>query len=325
MRRRWIVLVAALAVLAAVLAGAMSAGRATTMGPRPVALITAETENEVLVVSLPDGAVVRRLRLPQGPQTVAAAPGGPAVVVSPRAGTVALVGPSFTAPDVLRGFRSPQLAAITPDGRWSYVTEGARGTLSVIALGRQKVVRRVSVGLGAHHLAISPDGRRTWVALGEHATTVVILDTSRPDRPRVLARLTPPGTAHDLAFAPGGRTVWVTSATSPDVAVIRVHSGRVVARIPAGPPPQHVVFGPGTAYLTSGNAGTVEAVDPHTYAVLARARVPIGSYNLAVAGDLLVTTSLSNGAVTELTAPGLHRRFSRALAPATREVAIIRR
>jgi hypothetical protein len=54
----------------------------------------------------------------------------------------------------------------------------------------------------------SPDGRRTWVALGETAHTIVVLDTSMPTRPRVVARMRLPSPGHDLMFAPDGRTVW---------------------------------------------------------------------------------------------------------------------
>ena len=108
--------------------------------------------------------------------------------------------------------RTPQIAAITPDGNWAYVTDSTTGELSVIALATDRVVDRVPVGAGAHHLTISPDEGRTWVALGESASTIVVLDTSRPNRPRVLGRFHPAALVHDLVFAPDGRSVWLGAA-----------------------------------------------------------------------------------------------------------------
>ena len=64
---------------------------AGTPGGRPVALVTAETSNEVLAVSLGPrgGRVLRRVQLAD-PLMIAAAPSGPAVVVNPS-GTVTLL------------------------------------------------------------------------------------------------------------------------------------------------------------------------------------------------------------------------------------------
>jgi DNA-binding beta-propeller fold protein YncE len=312
----------ALVTLAAlVLAGG---GSARTDGGSPVALVTAETANEVLAVSLPGGKVLRRVHL-HDPQAIAAGAAGPAVVVSPSGTVTILAWRSLRVEAVLHDFRSPQIAAITSDGEWAYVTDAASGDLSVISLARRRVVDRVFVGDGAHHLAISPDGQRTWVALGERATTIVMLDTSRADRPRVLGRIHPRVSAHDLAFAPDGRAVWMTSDTASYVSVLDARSGRLVGTVPAGPPPQHLVFipyGRTRAYITSGYGSSLELVDPHTRRILRRAEVPYGSFNLATSGDLIATASLLNGEVSEFAGPTLAHWMTVRLAAETRDLAI---
>ena len=300
-----------------------------TRRPRQVALVTAEGEDEVLAVTVPGGRVIRRVRLAARPTTIAAGGAGPAVVVSPQSGTVTLLSARTLRPDaVLRSFRSPQIAAIAPGGNWALVSDAAAGSVSAVNLITAQVADRVWVGLGAHHLAISPDGSTVWVALGETAQTIVTVDCSQMRHLRVTGRIHPPVPAHDLAFSPGGATVWVTSASEPYVSVLDAVSGRRLAQIPAGAPPQHVVFGgPGVphAYLASGYGSTIEMVDPRSDRVVRRTALPYGSFNLAVAGDLLVTTSLLDGRVTELDAATLRRRIVRAVAPEARSVAIATR
>jgi YVTN family beta-propeller protein len=296
---------------------------ARVAGGTPVALVTAESANEVLAVSLPGGKVLRRVHLPD-PQAICAEPNGQAVVVSPE-GTVTLLDwRSLKVLGVLRDFRSPQIAAITPDGEWAYVTDAGTGELSVIELLTRRVVDRVYVGPGAHHLAISPDFQRAWVALGETAHTIVVLDTSKANRPRVIGRIHPRVPAHDLAFAPNGRTVWVSSARAPYVSVLNASTGQVVATVPAGPGPQHIAFGPYVhprAFITSGYGSTLEAVDVNTRKVLRRVRVAYGSFNIATAGGLVVTSSLLDGAVTEFTSE-LRRWMNATVAPRARDLAI---
>jgi Cytochrome D1 heme domain len=304
-----------------------TAEHAQTREPRaPVALVTAENENELVAVSLPAGRVLRRVHLAADPTTVTAGPGGPVVVVSPGSGTVTVLSfPRLRPLAVLRGFRSPQLAAATPDGEWALVTDAAAGTVSTVEFANRKVVDRVHVGLGAHHIAVSPDQRTAWVALGETASTIVVLDCTNPRHLRVVRRLRPAVAAHDLAFSPSGRAVWVSSSSAPYVSVLDARSGRLLATVPAGRAPQHVAFIRSHVYITSGYGSSIEMVDARSRRVLARAALPYGSFNLASFGGMVVTTSLLDGRVTELRAADLRRVMTTAVASNARSVAVTAR
>ena len=293
MRRLAFLVLVAFAMLCA------SAG-ARELGGLPVALVTAEHQNELLAVSLPDGRVLRRVTLAADPENVASQTTGPAVVVSTRGRAVTVLEwRTLSVLRVLHGFVSPHLAAISPDGEWAYVTDDGAGTLVVIRLARTKVVARVRVGVGVHHLAFSPDQSRVWVALGERARSIAILG-GRPDRPRLLRRYSPGFDVHDLAFSPDGSDVWLTSDTTDRVTVVDARTLRVRFQVAAGPPPQHVAFSSrGFAYVTSGNGAQIEEVNPDTGRVLRTRTVSRGSYNLATSGGLVVTSSLLNGTVTE--------------------------
>lgn len=306
-----------------------ASARPTTIQPhRPstqVALVTAELRNQLVVVSLPGGRVIRRIPVAPDPKTVSAARGGPVAVVSPGSGTVTVFSVALRRVAVFRDLRSPQLATFTPDGEYLLVTDAAAGTLTSIELARMRVVGRVVVGTGAHHLAVSPNDRRAWVALGESANTIVVVDVADPRHLRVLRRLHPTALVHDLAFSPDGRTVWVSSASQPYVSVYGAASGRMVDTVPAGRAPQHVLFAAGHAYVTSGYGGSIEMVDPAGRTVVQRVELPYGSFNLASAGPWLVATSVLNGEVTVLRAATMRRRAQTAVASVARSVAVLSR
>jgi len=244
---------------------------------------------------------VRKVRLAADPENVASLVTGPAVVVSATGRAVTLLGwRSLRVLGVLRGFVKPHLAAISRDGEYAYVTDDATGRVVVVALAQRRIVAHVDVGVGAHHLAFSADERRVWVALGERAESVAILDTSRPNRPRLLRHFTPGFSVHDVTFSPEENRVWLTSDTTGFVSVVNASTGRLLFRVAAGPPPQHVAFGThGQAYVTSGYGGRLEEVDPFTGRILRTRATPYGSFNVTTAGSLVVTTSLFDGVVTE--------------------------
>ncbi len=291
--------------------------------PPDQALVTAETENRLLVVELPSGRVVRRIPLAPDPEDLATeGNGGEIVVVSAAAGKVTLLnGETFRPLKVLAGFDQPHIAAIAPDGQHAYVTDDARGTLTVIDLANLRVTATVRVGAGAHHLCFDIKDQMAWVALGESARMLVLLGTQDIAHPRVIGHFPPASPVHDLGCSPDSGQVWLTSATGPDVTLVDGFDQGVVFRVPVGPPPQHVALTGRYAYLTSGYGGVIEQVDASTGRILHRARTPHGSFELAADGRYVVVSSLLRGTLAIFT-PQLKPLRVVHLAPATREVAL---
>jgi len=297
------------------------ASQARFSGGKVYALVTAETLNQLIVVD--SGRVIKRLPMPAEPENVEAFPNETAVVVSTRAGAVALVDTRrLQVRRVLRGFDSPHIAAFSPDGALIYVTDDARGQLAVIG-GR--VLRKVFVGFGAHHIAVGPKGRRLWIALGERARSIVIVDTANPRHPSPVGRVDPHGLAHDLAFTPDGRYVWVTYDTGSVIRVFSAATRRPVATLYGGTPPQHVLFGRAdtvfdrSAYVTSGNDGAVREFRWRDRRLIRVLHTPRGSFNLNAEFGWLATASLTQGIVSEFAG---NARSSIHVAPATRDVAL---
>jgi YVTN family beta-propeller protein len=308
-----------------VLAGTARGGLA---GGQPTALVTAETLNQLIAVDLPCGRVVRRLAMPADPENVVAN-GSVAVVVSARGHAVTLVDVQrLRVLRVFRNFTSPHIAAITADNRYAYVTDDGAGRLVVIDLAGRRIVRSVFVGVGAHHLTINPDGDRLWIALGERASTVVVLDITTEAAPRVIARIHPAAAVHALAFTPSGTRVWLTSDSSSFVTVVDASTYRTVATIPAGSPPQHLAFvnypGRRAAYVTSGNDGVLRILDPTTGRLIRLVNIRTGSYNVETGASFVLTSSLTRGTLTEFDEHG--RLLGQCqVAPAARDAALVAR
>jgi DNA-binding beta-propeller fold protein YncE len=222
---------------------------------------------------------------------------------------------------VLNDFGSPHIPAIAPDGKYVYVTDDARGTLTVIRLSDARILSRISVGALAHHLSFRRDERQVWLALGQSASTIVIVDTANPARPRVIGRFDPGYRAHDLLFTPDGRRIWITSASGPAIGVFDTRSHRLSFQVSGGAPPQHVVFDGPYAYVASGYGSLIEKVTLAAGRVLKTASTPYGSFELAAGGGFVVTSSLLRGTLTVYDTQ-LHRLRALQIAPAAEDVAI---
>jgi DNA-binding beta-propeller fold protein YncE len=292
--------------------------------PRVQALVTAETENRLLVVDLASGRVVRRLAIANDPEDVAANSGAcsSVVVTSASAGKVTVLDRETLGPrGVIGGFGTPHIAEIAPGGAYAYVTDDARGTVTVIYLGGPRVTSTIEVGASAHHLSFDMAHGVAWVALGETARTIVILSTANLAHPRVTGRFDPGFPAHDVEFSPDGQQAWISAADSSDVSVFDAVDRRLLFRVPVGTGPQHVAFAGRFAYVTSGYGGVIEKVDAATGRVLARASSPYGSFELDARQGYVVASSLLRGTLA-IYNPELKLLRVTHLAPATREVAI---
>jgi len=116
---------------------------------------------------------------------------------------------------------------------------------------------------------------------------------------RHASTLTPGFPAHDVGHAPDGR-IWITSGANRELAVDGVVQAADLA-------PQHVTFGGGAAYVTSGDAGTLHVQDLHGR-VVRTTPVPPGSYNVQFGFGRVLTASLTRGtlAVTDRHGRPLH-------------------
>lgn len=320
--------VANIATVAAVRSPAAQRAPAAPHAPAAIppvqALVTAETENRVLVVDLPSGRVVGRLAMATDPEDVAANSGAcsSVVVTSAAAGKVTVLDRETLRPrGVIGGFGTPHIAEIAPGGAYAYVTDDARGTVTAIYLGEPRVTSTIDVGASAHHLSFDVTHHLAWVALGETARTIVILSTANLAHPHVIGRFDPGFPAHDVEFSPDGQKAWVTSADSPDVSVFSAVDRRILFRVPVGAGPQHVAFAGRFAYLTSGYGAVIEKVDAATGRVLARASSTYGSFELDAGQGYVVASSLLRGTLA-IYNPELKPLHVVHLAPATREVAI---
>jgi len=72
----------------------------------------------------------------------------------------------------------PQNVAITPDGKYVYVSNTGSGTVSVIRAKSAKVVETIEVGTEPYGMAITPDGRKLYVA-NARSNDVSVIDTDK--------------------------------------------------------------------------------------------------------------------------------------------------
>jgi DNA-binding beta-propeller fold protein YncE len=263
---------------------------------RPVALVTADLESQLVVVDLESGRVRGHVATPRFPRSIETV--GAAAVVAHSDADVGLVtvvdGRTLSVVHVLRGFGEPRYTAAHPDGRHAYVSDAARGEIVVVDVVRGVRVGRLAVGPAARHVTIDARGRTLWVALGSKARQIAVVDVSAAARPLLARRFRPPFLAHDVGFAPDGRHVWVSSGDRSELAVFDARTGRLLERPSGDWPPQHVTFAGALAFVTSGWSGTLRVHDAAGRA-LRRTVVPVGSYNVQAGGGRVVTPGLGRG------------------------------
>jgi hypothetical protein len=293
----------------------------------PLALATADTEGFVAVVDLARGSRVARVATLDAPRSIEARGRGPVVVAHTAAGAITLLersGDRLGVRRVLRGFEEPRYTAIAPHGHLAYVTDSGAGEIAVVDLERARVLRRVAVGALARHVTLDPAGRTLWIALGSSARRIVIVDVGGdPERPRVTRRITPPFLAHDVGFAPGGARVWVTAGRERRLAVYAARGDRPIRVLAADAAPQHVTFGAGRAFVSSGEEPSVSVHGLADGARRRRTPTPLGSYNVQQAAGIVLTPSLNHGTVTVLDPDGRVVRQVR-VAPAAHDAGVVR-
>jgi DNA-binding beta-propeller fold protein YncE len=275
------------------------------LGGTPVALVTADTEEHVAAVDLFSGRVVKRIATKAGPRSIESVVATTAVVAHTEEGVVTLLdASSLTVTRVLRAFSVPRYTAASPDGRHAYVTDSGPGELVTLDLARARVVHRLELEGPARHVTLDPMGRRLWAALGTKAEEIAVISLRDADRPRLVGRVRPPFLAHDVAFSPRGTTVWVTSGDRGTVAAYDAETRGQLFQLPADLPPQHVSFGRGRAFVTSGDDAMLRVHALSDGKLMRTTRIPVGSFNVTGGWQRVLTPSLSLGTLCVLETRG---------------------
>jgi DNA-binding beta-propeller fold protein YncE len=281
----------------ALLAAAAPFGLRAALAAAPSALVTCDAEARLAVVDLGTYRVVRSIATLPDPRSIELV-GDRAVLCHTAVGAVSIVD-RHGVRHVLRDFVEPRYTAAHPDGRHAFVTDSGRSGLVAIDVLRGVELGRVRLPGWARHLTIDPSGARLWIGLGTAAQHVAVVDAKEL---RHVSTLAPGFLAHDVGHAPDGR-LWVTSGASRELAV-----GGVVQQ--ADLSPQHVTFGSGVAYVTSGDSGTLHVHAPGGR-VLRRTTVPTGSYNVQFGSNRVLTASLLKGTLAVLDRHGALLRVVR--------------
>ena len=278
---------------------------ASASGQSALALVTADTEAHVGIVSLASGRIVGRLTTHDGPRSIERGRARQVIVAHTVRGEISLLdGRPPRVRRVLGGFSQPRYTAMAPDGVHAYVTDSGHGEVATIDLRAGRVVHRLAVGSLARHVTIDPAGRTLWIALGSSANTIVVVDVSEPSRPRMKRRLAPAFLAHDVSLSPSGRRVWVTSGRTGKLMVYAAGGTRPVRVLDADTAPQHVSFGGGVAYVASGEGRSLRVYDLRDGHIRHEASVPLGSYNVQRGAGRVLTPSLASGRLTILDPQG---------------------
>ena len=281
--------------------------RAAAGGDRAFVFVTADLEAHIAVVDAGTGRVVRRIATADVPRSIERAAGW-AVVAHSEIGRVSLIDTATQRVRRVAGtFEEPRYTAAHPDRRHAFISDAKAGEVVVIDLARARVVGRAEVGARARHLSLDPSGRVLWVALGSKANAVVTVDVTTPTRPRLRNRIRTPFLAHDVVMTPDGGRVWVTSGDRGTIGIYDLATRRLLARIPALQPPQHIAFSERglAAYVTSDDAIRVHRLDGR---LLRTTPVPAGSYNVSRGGGHVFTPSLERGTLCVLDRNGAVRR-----------------
>jgi outer membrane autotransporter protein len=203
----------------------------------------------------------------------------------------------------------PVGVAVTPDGRFAYITNAGAGavggtTVSVIDVPTNTVFTTITVGASPEGVAVTPDAHFAYVTNLVGGTVSVINTTTNA----VTDTITVAGATalQGVAITPDGKFAYVTNrvAAQNNVSVINTANNTVVGTLSVGSLPAGIAISPNGQFAYTANFGsnTVSVIDTATNTVVdtinTTAVQPLG---IAVTPDgkfVYVTSGEMGGATT---------------------------
>lgn len=168
--------------------------------------------------------------------------------------------------------RGPHEIAITPDGKWAFVSnyEGPGDSISLIDVEKMSEVRKISIGSfrAPHGLVINRDGTKLYVTV-ENSRAVIEIDIATERVTRSFT--TDQSVTHMLVLSPESDRVFTTSIGSGSGSMIDLSTGNPVRHLSTGEGAEGIDISPdGTQiWITNREADTVTIIDAATFEKIA--------------------------------------------------------
>ncbi len=189
----------------------------------------------------------------------------------------------------------PVGVAVTPDGRYAYITNNGSNTISVIDTALHEVVGSLNVAPGPAGVASTPDGKQVYVTSpgpiinnnGFFGNTVSVINTATN---RLVGAISGGIGTFGVAFTPDGKFAYVGNNGDDTVSVINTAGNTTVSTIGIPPvslgstnEPIGVAVTPdgGYAYVANNHSSSVSVINTATKKVLLS--IPVGHSPVGVA------------------------------------------
>jgi YVTN family beta-propeller protein len=173
----------------------------------------------------------------------------------------------------------PVGVAVTPDGRFAYITNGGIGpdttggtTVSVIDVATKTLLPTpITVGLSPAGVAVTPDAKFAYVTNKGGVGTVSVIDTMTNSVATTIQPLVPG--LQGIAITPDGKLAYVADGFGPQHTVSVIDTATNTALLPpitVGANPVAVAISPDgqTVYVTNSGNNTVTAIKGSTNTVI---------------------------------------------------------
>src|SRR5436190_1325141 len=186
-----------------------------------------------------------------------------------------------------------------------YVSNERAGTIQIIDTATDRVIASRNLGNRPRGLAVSPDGKRLYVALswwrdGKHPRSgreaIVALDTNTLKTIRDYVAATDP---ECVAVSPDGKRLFTSNEDAATASILDVANGKSVATLVVGTEPEGVAASPDGkwVYVTGEASNTVAVIDTAAKKIIAT--IPAGNrvWGIAMTHDgrkVYAANSLSN-------------------------------
>ena len=155
------------------------------------------------------------------------------------------------------------MVVVSPDGTDAYTANLGAGTISLIDLDGDALIKTVEAGEGTEGIDLTPDGQELWVS-NRSANTVIVYDADSLDQ---LAELTVGAFPLRLAISPDGRHAVTSNLMDGSLSVIDVETRELVRTIEVSGTPDSaqvtILFSDdgSTLYVAETGTDTIAEVD----------------------------------------------------------------